>query len=252
MRKIKFIEPVESLRGNLSGSQKLKYPTNDNSAYDAPSGKKSYATNYRASYIGAQRAKDGKTYFAVKQRNAVNISSEQRLAMALLGASVSLNASMQQDPHVLQAMQSAYRVSNSTKTFSNWAQEEIRRGLSQHTDFRFAGSSVVYVYNPFASGHSGSELHYTIDNKGMLVKFWSVLKINGTYFTVEGQKGIATVNQPIGGIPNDAETNVLNLSISDGKMKMGDGWLTLEGDYVSSGENITPNKAFGITYEEPE
>ena len=46
MKRIEFIAPVESMRGNLSGNQSLEYALNNNPAYDAPDGVQ-YARNYQ-------------------------------------------------------------------------------------------------------------------------------------------------------------------------------------------------------------
>lgn len=85
MRKIEFIPGILAMRGNLSGNQKVGYPLQGGAAYDAPQGI-NYATAYRASYIGAKRAKDGLTYFAVKTKQTVNITPEARLKWAVLAA----------------------------------------------------------------------------------------------------------------------------------------------------------------------
>ena len=80
-----MISPFEALTGNLSGSQNLKYPTRDNSAWDAPDNKRSYATNYVPRYVGVQRS-DGTTFFSVKKRTAIKNSPAQKRAQAVLAA----------------------------------------------------------------------------------------------------------------------------------------------------------------------
>lgn len=100
-RKIEFLAPVEAMRGNLSGKQALKYPTKDNSAWEAPIDKRSYATNYNTRYVGAKRAADGKKYFAVKQRAAVTNTPEQREAQALLAGSKIIADAMLKDISII-------------------------------------------------------------------------------------------------------------------------------------------------------
>lgn len=85
MRKIEFIPGILAMRGNLSGNQKVGYPLQGGAAYDAPEGI-NHATAYRASYIGAKRAKDGLTYFSVKTKQTVNITPEARRKWAVLAA----------------------------------------------------------------------------------------------------------------------------------------------------------------------
>lgn len=85
MKRIEFVPGILAMRGNISGNQKVGYPLNGGAAYDAPEGV-NHATTYRASYIGARRAKDGLTYFSVKTKQTVNITPEARLKWAVLAA----------------------------------------------------------------------------------------------------------------------------------------------------------------------
>lgn len=82
MARIRFISPVEALQGNMSGKQKLVYPTSDNKAWESPDGKQ-FARNYTPRFIGAMRAASGKTYFAVKARSAVNMTESVRRQQAI-------------------------------------------------------------------------------------------------------------------------------------------------------------------------
>lgn len=83
MRSIRFIAPVESMQGKLSGNQDLKYAENNNPAYEAPNGTQ-YARNYVTRYIGNRRSKDGANYFSVKQRTATTLDATSRRNMALI------------------------------------------------------------------------------------------------------------------------------------------------------------------------
>lgn len=82
MARIEFIAPVEAMRGNLSGKQKLVYPTSDNKAWESPDGKQ-FARNYTPRYVGAKRAASGKVYFGVKARSAVNMTANMRRQQAI-------------------------------------------------------------------------------------------------------------------------------------------------------------------------
>lgn len=93
MKRTTFIAPVESMRGNLSGKQDLRYANENNKAFDAPEGRQ-YAKNYRASYIGARRAADGLTYFAVKTKSATKIDADSLKKMAAFGATGSMVGSI--------------------------------------------------------------------------------------------------------------------------------------------------------------
>lgn len=70
------------MRGNLSGKQKLVYPTSDNKAWLSPDGKQ-FARNYRPRYVGAKRSASGKVYFGVKARSAVNMTANMRRQQAI-------------------------------------------------------------------------------------------------------------------------------------------------------------------------
>lgn len=85
MKRIEFIPGILAMRGNISGNQKVGYPLQGGAAYDAPEGV-NHATTYRASYIGAKRAKDGMTYFSVKTKQTVNVTPEARFKWAVLAA----------------------------------------------------------------------------------------------------------------------------------------------------------------------
>lgn len=93
MKRIEFIAPVESMRGNLSGKQDLVYAQNDNPAFDAPEGRQ-YARNYSARYIGAKRSKDLLKYFQVRRKSATFISDTTKAAMAALGGAGAMVANI--------------------------------------------------------------------------------------------------------------------------------------------------------------
>ena len=86
MRRIEFIAPVASMRGNLSGSQELKYPDNVPAWY-AETG--ADAENYVPRYVGAKRSRDGHTYFAVKKRAVNTLSSGTRQWPSIMAYSAS-------------------------------------------------------------------------------------------------------------------------------------------------------------------
>ena len=94
MKRIEFIAPVEAMRGNLSGSQDLVYPTNDNKAYDAPKGVVSYARNYQPRFIGAKRAANGLKYFSVRTKSAIHPTVKSVKAMAEFGGAAALYAAV--------------------------------------------------------------------------------------------------------------------------------------------------------------
>lgn len=218
MKRIEFIAPVSALRGNLSGAQTLTYPTKNNSAWDAPSDKKSFATNYKPRYVGAKRSRDGFTFFAIKERSAINQSEQMRKIQALLGATTSLTASMLKYPNIIQnvtvAWQRAWELKLTTLTLNRWAQDIVRQSLNDGIDFYFnLNAGVFIVQNPFAENHAQGSVPFT-PNKELLAKFWLQLSNpSGFYFYVNGATGIAFQSQTFGDIISNNRLNVLNLSI---------------------------------------
>lgn len=154
MRRIEFLAPVEAMRGNLSGGQKLTYPTQNNSAWDAPSDKRSYATNYNTRYIGAKRSSDGLKFFSVRTKSAVTMSPAMREGMALLSMSRIFAVNAKMDLNNLSQLQILFVNNHRTgQTFTAWLQENIRRDIQLKANaITFgAGTSDQIIYaNPFA------------------------------------------------------------------------------------------------------
>lgn len=94
MKRVSFIPGVDGMSGILAGrAGKLVYPSNDNKAFDAPDGRQ-YARNYGSRIVLAQRVKDGKAYFMVKTKSAVNMNDAARRRQAALGCVMSLISSL--------------------------------------------------------------------------------------------------------------------------------------------------------------
>lgn len=194
MKRIQFISPVESLRGNLSGNQKLVYAKNDNPAYDAPIGR-NYARNYRPSFIGARVAKSGKNYFAVKTKSAAGISTRSKKAMALLGGTAAVIKAILADGARKAAIQTIleYQIQrgiiSSDTSLRKFMDSVIRPALSnkaQTIEFRAGtGTTPVVVNNPWVSGGSGTDISTYVKNE-ILVKFWGVLANNPIVNKIEG------------------------------------------------------------------
>lgn len=154
MRRIEFIAPVDAMRGNLSGNQKLTYPTQNNSAWESPSGKVNYATNYQPRYVGAKRAKTGLKLFSVRTKSAVNMSPQMRLQMALLSVSSVFADCIMKDLSTLTDMQDYFLASPEREkgwTFKRWIMYYVRVGLKGKTSFFFnkVGESSIIYHNPF-------------------------------------------------------------------------------------------------------
>lgn len=256
MKRIEFITPVESMRGNLSGNQKLFYAENDNPAYEAPIGR-NYARNYRPSFIGAKVAKSGKKYFAVKTKTAAGISTRSKKAMALLGGTAAVIKAILADGSRKAAIQNIleYQISHglitSDTSLRKFMDGVIRPALSakaQTIEFRAGtGTTPVVVNNPWVSGGSGTNINTYIKNE-ILVKFWGVLANNPITFTVEGMKGVAHSGDYFSAII-DGNYNVMGLTAdSTGHVKLSSQYLKDESDnYVEDGDTPENGSLYTLT-----
>jgi hypothetical protein len=250
MRKIEFIAPVEAMRGNLSGNQKLTYPTQNNAAWDAPENKRSYATNYRPTYVGAKRSADGKTFFATKRRQAVKMSEAARLQMAVLSASSVIANILMYNLTVVSGLTERYKqTAPEGWSFKRWIMDNIKDALRNKQHFAFMGTSLgaLFVKNPYLStaapaGGTSIDSSYP---KDLLSKFWMQLADNPIQFKIGSQIGIAHKADDWDALAN-ASYNTLNLTIVSGKVckdtlyvQTADKTATpLSWDYVTDGDEI--------------
>lgn len=142
MKRIEFIAPVEAMRGNLSGKQEgLQYPAADNKAYESPLGSVNYAKNYRPSFIGAKRAKDGMKYFTVKTKTAIHLTAKSKRQMALLGGGGACFAAIMnnetQKAHVELAYLYAKNLGETAKTLREFLMGKIIKSLGRRRNVLF-------------------------------------------------------------------------------------------------------------------
>ena len=135
MKRIEFIPGIVAMRGNLSGRQEnLVYPKSNNKAYESPLGSVNYATNYRPSYIGAKRAKDGLTYFSVKTKTAIHLTTKSKKQMAVLGGAGACFAAIMANPvqsmNVDAAYRYAYGLDRPTESLRQWLMKKIMKALT--------------------------------------------------------------------------------------------------------------------------
>lgn len=182
MKRIEFIAPVDSMRGNLSGKQDLVYPTNDNKAYDSPEGSVNYARNYRPSFIGAKRSSDGLKYFAVKTKSAIHMTTKSKREMALMGGAGAIMAAIlrYKDEDLYLKLQLALdyaQVNNLTKakTLRAFLTPIIRKALARKYNYvlqlTYAVGQEVVVNNPWinsAGQTQGAVVDAPIIDKFML------------------------------------------------------------------------------------
>ena len=253
MKRISFISPVEAIRGNLSGKRKLTYAPDNNPAWDVTSNERQYANNYVPRFIGAQRSKDGKTYFAVKTKSAVKMSAAMRQQNALLSVSSVIANIIPMDLSTLAQLQAMFRISYecvSLKwTFKRWIMASVRTGLKEKNDFFFnaAGQASIIFQNPYKASHVPTAIALTSYPKELLVKFWKELADNAITFTVAGQTGIAHSGQPWVALV-ETDYNVLGLTVEEeGNGVLLNDMTVYDGDTaVNKGSSIVANKAYTL------
>lgn len=184
MKRIEFIAPVESMRGNLSGSQELDYRENNNPAYEAPDGD-AHALNYQPRFVGAKRSKDGLKYFSVRTKSTTKLNAKTRMTMALLGVLAAVKTAVKNDGTARWAnLQSiyAYRMEHggddagSGISFDKWLSYWLRRMLQykQNTVVLTAQGLSVTIHNPYEDDADAQVISTKI-----FVKFFDALN----YFT---------------------------------------------------------------------
>ena len=215
MKRIEFIAPVEAMRGNLSGTQKLQYPTDNQGAYEGPAGTVNYARNYSPRFIGAKIAKSGKKYFAVRTKTANHLTGKSKQAMALLGGTGAIVASILRDKtaeiytNLYGAWVKAQELGGSSSTFRQFLSGAVRRMLIQKsaTYHVQVGEFGQDIDNPW---NTTSQTPNVSISQAILVKFWSELAAKAIVIDVEGLKLIAHSDDTFQNVI-ESGYNVMNL-----------------------------------------
>lgn len=252
MKRIEFLAPVEAMRGNLSGAQNLKYPTQNNKAFESPEGSVNYARNYSTRFIGAKRASDGLKYFAVKTKTATHITARSLMAMALLGgagamyAALVRNKASQSYTGIYAQWVELQNVGN-TKSFREYVMDNFRQALaSKASTITFAGPRpAVTINNPW----QGAQTPEISISRNILVKFWPQLSINGFTFTIDGIKVVGITSLAFTDIILESQNTSLNFSENEGEyILMGGRYvLTPSGEYVKGTDDPVPNAKYITT-----
>lgn len=230
-----FVPGFAELRGNISGKQELTYPENDNKAFEAPLGKRSYSTNYRPSVIISRVARTGKFHFAIRTKSAVRRTAKSTMAMALLGGAGALYGALIMNADKKAAMMAIWEhdtqyASLRDVTFQKFWMDIIRDMLKrkQQSYVRTVGGTIT-IKNPW---NSGGEIDVTVSND-ILVKFWNELATNPVTFDVEGEKGIAHSQDDFDSLVV-SDLNVLGLEIEE---VTGVSYVKLSSSYLKDAEN---------------
>lgn len=159
---IEFLAPVEAMRGDLSGGNKLLYGQNgQQSAFDAPGAAKNYSKKYignRSTILGRNRKG-----FSLKTRSTFKAASKE--PDAVLGGAASLVANALQNLGIIVDLQ---RVGDAARAAGKRGTTSLRGYLtklampqlkSKSATITFAEGSVsVAVKNPWISGGTGTEV----------------------------------------------------------------------------------------------
>ena len=248
-----MLPPFESFQGNMGSKQDLRYPTNDNKAFDAPAGKVSYAKNYQPRFIAARVARTGINYFAVKTKAAFKATAKALKQCALMGATSAIYGISIKNATLLLALEAAYSLAVADGyegTFHKFCHEQIMNALALGAAtivVAYGTASVNLGNNPYSS----AETAIAISSK-LLVKFWKQLTASGIKFVVDGKAGIAIVEDDFDGVISNSRFNVLNLSASSNKVKQGDKWLLNASlEYVGTSDIISDGDVYTLTEVAP-
>lgn len=158
MKRIEFIAPVESMRGNLSGNQSLEYAENNNPAYQAPNGVQ-YARNYQPRFIGAKRGSDGLKYFAVRTKSATNLKASTRRAMAVVGVTAAIRSALMSAhaadyakmQHAFDYLKTKGQLPEGQDTFKKWFDANVKSMLVyKKATWTFTQASISFTLtNPY-------------------------------------------------------------------------------------------------------
>lgn len=278
MKRIEFIAPVEAMRGNLSGTQiGLVYPASDNKAYESPIGSVNYAKNYRPSFIGAKRAKDGLKYFAVKTKTAIHLTAKSKRQMALLGGGGACFAAIMnnetQKAHAELAYLYAKNLGETAKSLREFLMAKIIKSLGRRRNVLFTlpynvlGDEIT-ISNPWIERGEG-DTHCSIDGV-VLDRFYTELGPVGTFkaslVADDVQYHFYAVSGKTCAQMYTGDTNIMNVFGSDGvgegalavqdgtlKVRLGESLsynnVTLDGDAVPGNNEIQVNATYEVATE---
>lgn len=256
MARIRFISPVEALQGNLSGSQKLLYPTSDNKAWESPDGKQ-FARNYTPRFIGAMRAASGKTYFSVKKRSAVNMTENVRRQQAITSvALLYANAIMADAAGFTAAMAiwrdhiaAGYNKYTTIRGFLNAMLQEgiaakdrvISVGVQGVSETRLSVTN-VYVWNSQTAG----DVTPTISNV-LMAKFFPYIGVSGSGTNQTNFGAINSKNNPFAFLVGETWDDIITspgtqMAAFNASLNLSTATVGTK-DYVKVGSDWLKNKA---------
>lgn len=206
MKRIEFIAPIDSMRGNLGGKQSLVYAPNDNRAFESIDGQLNPALNYEPRLIAA---KGKRRYFCVKTKSTCHLTPRYKNTMANLGGVGAVYSALVRNKSS-QLYQNAYgcyldeKAAGYDGTFRKYMYGFIKSALdakNANIDISTANHRVV-IDNPFVkTGVSNITI-----NSASLIKFWPILANNPVIKNIDG------VSTPIICHKNDTFGDVIGSS----------------------------------------
>ena len=157
MKSIVYKNPIDYMRGNLSGRQSLEYGSGDGKAYDQPTGAITAANNYQprlvAKVLRAPFA-SRKRYFQVRTKHSVNMTSAMRLNMALMGGVGAIFAAIVSDKRSA-LYNDCIAAKPKDVTLRAFIAPILRAGL-ENKDADIIIADGVTIANPWIDGGSGA------------------------------------------------------------------------------------------------
>lgn len=255
MKRIEFIAPVESMRGNLGTKQELVYNPNRNRAFDSIRGQLNPALNYDPRLIGCRRSSCGRNYFCVKTKSSVNLTERAVSNMAVMGGTCAIYAAMVNVSSIKNNMDFIYDIykhGGGFRVFRAYWMGYIRDMLinKQAAVTVRQGLAVLIIENPWV--YTGDDFGFHVSND-ILVKFWSELGVDGIFFKVNGSVGIAQAGDTFQDVI-DGSINILGLSAdSNGYVMLGEYYLLNDsGMHLNEADDVIADYNYQTTNEAPE
>lgn len=267
MRKIEFIAPVESMRGNLGSKQNLVYAPNNNRAFDSIEGQVNPALNYESRLIGA---KGKRNYFCVKTKSSVHLTQNSKAAMADFGGLGAVYAAIVRDKssEIYIKINSIYQkgveegqiIVSFRKYVSRYIAYMLKDKLGEYTFTD--GVNSISIGNPWVIDLSMENPAPKISvHSDILLKFWMELALERSgddyylpiVFYLDILTGVAFDGDTFGDMIN-MNNNILNLTIdNDGYVRSGNSYVIDDsGNYVGSSSDVYPNGKYTTTNVAPE
>lgn len=254
MKRIEFIAPVESMRGNLGSKQSLVYNPNNNRAFDSIEGQINPALNYEPRLIGARGKRN---YFCVKTKSSVNLTPRMKSAMANLGGVGAIYSALVRDKmsNVYINAKGCYDdavAGGYTDTFRKYMYSFIKPALvaKEEVISITTANHSVEIDNPWVYAY---EPNIQISTE-LLVKFWGNLATNPIYFYVGDHKAIAHEGDYLADVIL-GPYNILGLYEDDDfYVHLGDQYLLNQyGNYIddASSTDVINGIQFGLTNVAP-